>query len=196
MSESPKMQESECVKLGKEGKPFGSEAAAQQSFLNLGLDGDVWGIYRYEGGYALMKHKFENQRRQEAEQAAAKRAKDAKAQPPKYRKIRVAGRGSPNDWPKAWVNANGMFPAGLEIERGKIVVLPEILVSVLRDANVPVFQRPKDRPEIPMVEGEPVYTFPFDDLGEATEAEFNEFLKRGRQAATATVEKYRREHNG
>lgn len=196
MSESPKMREDECVKLGKDNKPFGSEASAQQSLLNLGLDGDVWGIYRYEGGHALMKHKFANQRREDADAEVAKRAKDAKAKPAKYRKIRLAGRGSPSDWPQGWANANGMYPAGLQIERGKMVVLPEIIVNVLRDAHVPVFQRPKDRPEVPMVEGEPVYTFPFDDLGEATEAEFNEFMQRGRLASTATVEKYRREHNG
>lgn len=196
MSEGPQMRESECVKLGKEGKPFLSESSAQQSFTNLGLDGDVWGVYRYDGGYALMKHKFANQRREEADAAAAKRAKDAKAAPMKYRKIRIAGRGSPSDWPKAWLNHNGQYPAGLEIERGKVVVLPEPLVNVLRDAHVPVFQRPKDRPEIPMVEGEPVYTFPFDDMGEATEAEFDDYMKRGRKARQETEEKYRREHNG
>ena len=45
MSESPRMVEAECVKFGKEGKPFGSESSAHQSFQNLGLDGDVWGIF-------------------------------------------------------------------------------------------------------------------------------------------------------
>jgi len=196
MSESPRMVEAECVKLGKEGKPFLSESSAHQSFQNLGLDGDVWGIYRYDGGYALMKHRFYAWKRDEDQKAVAEKAKKAKAQPMKYRKIRLAGRGSPSDWPKGWVNINGQYPAGLEIERGKVVVLPEPLVGVLRDAYVPVFQRPKDRPEVPMVEGEPVYTFPFDDMGEATKEEFEEYMNRGRKATAATLEKYRREHNG
>ena len=196
MSESPQMIESECVKRGKDGKPFGSEASAQQSFQNLGLDGDVWGVYRYDGGYALMKHRYNGWLRDEADKKAAARAKEAKAKPVTFRKIRLAGRGGPGDWPKGWVNINGQYPAGLEIERGKVVVLPEPLVNVLRDAYVPVFQRPKDRPEVPMVEGEPVYTFPFDDLGEATKEEFDDYMNRGRKAATATVDKYRREHNG
>ena len=196
MSESPQMVEAECVKRGKDGKPFGSEASAHQAFQNLGLDGDVWGIYRYDGGHALMKHKYHGWLREEADKQAAEKAKKAKEKPLTYRKVRLAGRGSPSDWPKGWVNINGQYPAGLEIERGKVVVLPEPIVNVLRDAYVPVFQRPKDRPEVPMVEGEPVYTFPFDDLGEATKDEFDEYMNKGRKATAATLEKYRREHNG
>jgi len=195
MSESPQMVEAECVKRDKNGKLFGSEASAQQAFLNLGLDGDVWGAYRYDGGYALIKHKYREWLRRQAEEMAAEREKEAKAKPLKFRKIRLAGRGSTGDWPKGWVNINGQYPAGLEIERGKVVVLPDPLVNVLRDAYVPVFQRPKDRPEVPMVEGEPVYTFPFDDLGEATKEEFDDYMNRGRVAAAATVDRYKREHS-
>jgi hypothetical protein len=195
MSEIP-MKEAECVKLNKDGKPFGSEGSAMQALQNLGMVGDVWGVYRYDGGYAMMKHQFYARKRDEAEEAAKARDKAAKTAPMTYRKIRLAGRGSPNDWPKGWANVNGQFPAGLEIERGKTVVLPDSIVSVLRDAHVPVFMRPKDRPEVPMVEGEPVYTFPFDDFGPATKEEFDEFMQRGRVATVATIEKHRREHSG
>jgi len=195
MSEIPQMNEAESVKRNKDGKPFGSEGSAIQALQNQGLDGDVWGVYRYEGGYALMKHRFYAWKRDEDEKAAKARAKAAKAEPMKYRKIRLAGRGSPNDWPKGWANVNGQYPAGLEIERGKTVVLPETIVNVLRDAYVPNFMRPRDRPEIPMVEGEPVYTFPFDDFGPATKEEFDEFMQRGRVATAATIEKHRREHS-
>lgn len=195
MSEGPQMNEQECVKVGKDGKPFGSESSAERFMQNIGLDPDVWGPYRYDGGYAVKKHRFALWQREQAQEKVERDAKERSAKPMEYKRVIITGRNSPSDWPKAWANVNGQFPAGIEMERGKEIVLPMSLINVLRDAWHPSMTKPKDNPEVPMVEGEPVYTFPLNIVGDATEKEWLEFLGRGRVAVERTKEAYNRDHH-
>jgi len=101
----------------------------------------------------------------------------------KFYRMKFHAKSSPNDQDDVILSVNG---ESVVIERSKEVVLPERYRVCAENARSPQFrQMPTQQHKIV---GE-VITFPFDVLGEGTEAEYLDMKRAGTKLAKDTMDK-------
>lgn len=183
------------VKTGKDGKPFTSDARAETELRKIGLDEDVWGVCRYDGGYVIAKHKWIAHRRVEEHEAAETRARKANAKPETYHWVVIAGGGDPNDYVNVPVNCNGEFPGMLWIQRNKRVPLPSRLINVLMDAHHGNY-RPMTGGTVPCRKEGDIWLFPVTVHEEATEKDWEGFFEHGRREREAVITAHQTQEKG
>jgi len=166
----------DSMKLADNGKPFKSEEEAKRTMTNANMSEDVWGVCRFEEGWAIAKQSWIVSRlREEAkEHDEAVRAVNTKKLG--YRFIKIAGHSNPNEYGKVPIGVGGMI---LWVTRNIKVPLPENYVQVLRDAIQKQFE-PSDNPEVPYKEAGSMHRYPFEDLGPATEEDFKRVFEQQR----------------
>jgi hypothetical protein len=110
----------------------------------------------------------------------------AKAEKPaeKYYRVRFHAKSDPNAQDNVELSVNGET---LVIQREQEVVVPERYVECARHAMFSQFRQLPNQPR--KVIGK-VMIFPFDMLGEATEAEFRKQKKEGTKKTKEHLEKY------
>lgn len=112
---------------------------------------------------------------------AAVKAETKSAQE-KYFRVRFHAKSHPNDPDDVVLSVNGET---LVFQRQKPVVIPERFVVCAENARAPQFRQLPNMPR--KLVGE-VITFPFDKLGEASEAEYLAMKSEGTQAAKAEAD--------
>ena len=101
----------------------------------------------------------------------------------KYYRVKFAAKSSPNDDDNVVLSVNGET---VVIERQKEVVLPERYIVCAENARSPQFRQMPNQTR--KIVGE-VITFPFDKLGEGTEAEYFDMKRAGTKATRDAIEK-------
>ncbi len=120
----------------------------------------------------------------EPEVQKAESRKSTEKNQERYYRVKFHAKSSPNDTDDVVLSVNG---EALVIERQKEVVIPERYVVCADNARSPQFRQLPNQPR--KIVGE-ILTFPFDRLGEGTEAEY---LSQKRAGTNATREAVARE---
>jgi len=180
-------------RTGKDGKGFKSEADAAKYIENQGLNDREYGTVLWQGAwyveaYADTVKREREEKREEEEAAKTKAAKDT------YKRVRFLGAHNPdNETARVELMCNGKC---LVIEREKEVIVPQRFLNVADEAARVQIQ-PLANPRIgetPYVVGkDPVKTYPYQVIGDATEAEYLKMLEKGNKAQEEEFERLRRE---
>lgn len=123
----------------------------------------------------------QNQRSEVSSQKSE--ASAVKIQKEKYYRMKFHAKSSPNDEDNVVLSVNGET---VLIERQKEVVLPERYKVCAENARSPQFRQMPNQTR--KIVGE-VITFPFDLLGEGTEAEYLDMKRTGTQATRDALAK-------
>ena len=118
---------------------------------------------------------------EEAETAKEKAEKKAKANKPKFFRVRFHAKSNPNATDQVTLGCNGEI---MVVQRESEVVLPERFLEVADNAISDHFRQlpGKSRKVIAKVQ-----TYPYTRLGEATEAEYNAMRNAGNKATKEHV---------
>jgi hypothetical protein len=180
------------VKMGRDGKPWGTREAAEKHLADEQLDLDVWGVTQRAGKWIIAKHVWILQQAKEREEDAA--AASAKPQgPKKYVLVRFMEKSDPNDLPHVPIAVQGRQLRGI---RGKECVLPQEFVEGLQHAVQQQWE-PNSDPK----PGEPparivgqFLRYPFTVVREASSDEFQAALKEGNALTKAGVDEVLRQN--
>ncbi len=194
MSTSQELIESECVRLDKKGHPFISENQAESFQAAEQLPPNVWGICRYNGGFAVAQWQWIVAEKKRAEEKAEAEALAKAAKPEEYRFIILSGA-SENDYQEVPVNVNGQYPGMLWLKRGVKLALPMSIINVLKDAKHGNYKRSSD-PQVPCVRDGDVTLFPFSDLGPATKEDWEKSFNLGRKLREEAIVRAQTQEKG
>ena len=167
---------SDFIKLSKQGTPFATEAAAKAQLKREGLDESRYVVMKYQGGWAIGD--LEGLQSGAVKQAEVAANQDAARKKMKYRKVRWHAKRHANDEEDVVLGCDGNV---LIFQREKEVIVPESHMEVARNAfhhqfvEVPGEMRKERGPKI--------YKYAWEDLGEATEEDFQKQLRQGREAS-------------
>jgi len=174
------------LKLAKNGNPFKSVEAAQQFIKAEELNPDIWGTMREGSGWAVAKHSYIVQNKDELLKQSEKRAEsEAKAKKMTYHLVRVQPQGNENELDHVPMSLNGVE---LRIMRGDEGILPDNFIALLGDACHTNWVK-SDDPEQPVKDGGKISRFPFSIIREATEAEYLEMLQSGNKMTKEAIER-------
>lgn len=110
-------------------------------------------------------------------------AKVAEKPKEKYFRMKFAAKSNPNDQDDVILSVNG---ESVVIERQKEVVLPERYKVCAENARSPQFRQMPNQTR--KIVGE-IVTFPFEVIGEGTEAEYMDMKRTGTKATRDAVAK-------
>lgn len=156
---------SRSVILTKDGKPFGTENAANLAMHQKGLSFDTHSITAIDGGFAITPKAGVVDEAQLA--SATEKSEPGKI---KYYQVRFHSKSNPNDDDCVKLGANGLM---LVIKRDTPVVLSETFLEVARHAK---YTKWDFKPGSDRKTDAHVSRFPYDTLREATEREFMQLL--------------------
>jgi hypothetical protein len=177
--------------LADNGRPWPSAKAAQaEGIAKANRDPETFGTMEYEGGYAVATYRYIMvQRDRKMAEKAALDAENARNRKMRFFKVMIHPRHSDNDPENILLSVSNW---ALVVTRGKECILPEPHFNDLREAemedlspaiNDPMLSRQPERSI--KVGANMIQRFPFTLIGEASETEFQEFMARMRQGATA-----------
>lgn len=169
MSENASKAESRSIILAKDGKPFGTENAANLVMNQKGFTFETHEIIAYSGGFAI------KDKRSPAKEADASKDSSSTQSKPRFFKVRFQEKGDSNQPDDVQLGANGDL---LILKRGEPVVIPEVFVNVARDARHLEYDYTPGAARKHPVQ---IIKYPFDILGEGTEAEYLE-MRYGKKA--------------
>lgn len=179
MSDQVTGQDEPKVIFRDDGTPFKTAAAAQAHITRKGLDASRNVVEPRGEGWVIVEAKqVLSVRTQEASNAARSRMgevqKDASGKAvDKFYKARFHPKATKNDDEDCFLGVNGET---LQIQRNVLVIVPG---RFLEAADHGMYQHYLVEPGKDRKVAYEVITYPYDLLGEATEAEYREFVKTG-----------------
>lgn len=150
--------------LSESGSPFKTETAAKSARTKMDLDQSAYDAVEYEGGWALKMN-------------AQPSSKSAHPRKEKYYRVRFHERTDKSQKEDVELAVNGEV---LQVIRGQSVVIPERFMEAADHATYPIFKQEAGEERKTMGA---IRLFPYDNLGEATEAEYKMMLAEGRKNA-------------
>lgn len=164
------------VIFASDGSPFKTPAAAQAYITRKGLDPTHYVAQQRDDGWIIIEIKGEVQivRTQEAAEAAMAKASGSVGGNKKadtYFKVRFHPKSNKNDDDDVHLGVNGET---LQIQRNVMVIVPK---RFLEAADHGIYQHFIVEPGKDRKVAYEVITYPYDQHGEASEAEYREFLK-------------------
>lgn len=175
--------------LADNGKPWPSAKAAQsEGIAKANRDPQTFGVLEYEGGYAVATYRYIMvQRDRRLAEKAAIEAENSRSKKMRFFRVMIHPRHSDNDPENILLSVNNWQ---LVVTRGKECILPEPHYNDLNEAEMedlsPAINDAflaKQAERAIKVGANMIKRFPFALIGEATEAEFQEFMGRMRQGS-------------
>lgn len=175
--------------LADNGRPWPSAKAAQaEGIAKANRDPETFGTMEYEGGYAVATYRYIMvQRDRKMAEKAALEAENAKNRKMKFYRVMIHPRHSDNDPENILLSVSNW---ALVVTRGKECILPEPHYHDLKESETedltpaildPALARQPERAI--KVGANMIARFPFTLIGEASEAEFQEFIGKMRKGS-------------
>jgi len=176
------MSQNEPIKLEKNGNPFAQPAAAEAFLKKEEMNPDVWGVMKYQGGWAIAKHLHIVQVKIDEAKEAAKPKTPVEET---YSFATFNQKASENDLPYVPLSKNGKQ---YRVQRGEKVCLADSILEIADHASHPQWE-PSDKPDQPMKRTGTIMRYQYRLEGKATKKDFDKMLKEGNLITDEEVER-------
>ena len=170
MSQEDKEKESHEPILSPAGEPFRTETAAANAMAQMGLGGKTHAVKKHMNGFAIFE---------QPKEPKAKRTSDEK-----YFWVKFQDRSSKNDEVDVTLRVNGET---LTITRNQKVPLPARYLECADHATYQLFEQ---LPNQPRKYTRNIRVFPYDNLGECSKEDFENWKRDGTKKTMETIKRH------